>query len=69
MSDTKTQVRRFKLPDRIGNRKGATVEIEQVGQTWLFRVRPKGLRKVYSYRLADVADMVCYKAAKEEARR
>ncbi|HUW57376.1 MAG TPA: hypothetical protein VMZ92_12135 [Planctomycetota bacterium] len=62
-------IRRFKLLDRIGNRNGATVEIEQVGHAWLFRVRPKGLRKVYTYRLADVADMVCYRAAKEEARR
>jgi len=64
-----SQTRRFKLPDRIANRTGATVEIELVGETWIFKVRPKGLRKVYSYRLADVADMVCYKAAKEEARR
>jgi hypothetical protein len=65
-----SQTRRFRLPnDRIGNRKGATVEIEEVGETWLFKVRPKGLRTVYTYRLADVADMVCYKAAKEAIRR
>ena len=62
-------IRRFKLPDRIANRKGATVEIEPVGQTFIFRVRPKGLRKVYEYRLADVADMVCWRAAKEAAKR
>lgn len=61
-----SQTRRFKLADRIGNRTGATVEITQAGETWLFNVRPKGLRTVYSYRLADVADMVCYRAAKEE---
>lgn len=64
-----SQTRRFKLNDRIGNRTGATVLIEKVGETWLFKVRPRGLRTVYEYRLADVADMVCYKAAKEAMKR
>ena len=59
--------RRFKLTDRIANRQGATVLIEDVAAGFLFTVRPRGLRTTYTLTLDDVADMVCWKVAKADA--
>lgn len=54
---------------RVGNRRGATVRVEMIGDTWYVTVRPKGLRKFYRLPLGFVADMVCWKTAALEARR
>lgn len=61
-------IRRFKLSARVAGRQGATVMIEPVGRegTWLFKVRPKGSRKVYEISLAAVAEIICWKLAKQE---
>jgi hypothetical protein len=66
MATTTTRV--FKVEGRIGNRQGqATVRIDFARDTALVSVRPFRSRKVYTLTLANVADMVCWKAASIEA--
>jgi hypothetical protein len=50
--------------ERVDNKPRATVRVEENG---VIVVRPWRSRKVYAMRVADVANMICWRVAKMDA--